>query len=137
MRRFPLGAEELERRDTPATVGNPWPDGEHLTLSLAPDGTAVGGRSSSLSALLAQLGPQAKLDVLRAFQSWAVPANINLGLVTDNGAPFGTGGAVQSDPRFGDIRVGGIPLAADVLAVTAPYLDLCSFRCGNAGSMAG
>jgi hypothetical protein len=46
---------------------------------------------------------------------------VNIGLVGDTGPAFGTGGATQGDPRFGDIRVGGRSLAPDVLAVTAPY----------------
>jgi hypothetical protein len=116
-----LRAEPLEGRDTPATFGIPWPDGQHLTLSLAPDGTPIGGSPSVLTSLLQNLGPSANLDVLRAFQTWVAQANLNIGLVSDNGAAFGTGGAVQGDPRFGDVRVGGRSLAPDVLALTAPY----------------
>src|SRR5207248_7196921 len=104
-----------------AVFGVPWPDGEHLTLSLAPDGTPVGGTPGNLSSFLQQLSPQARLDVLRAFQNWAAVADVNVGLVGDTGAAFGTAGATQGDPRFGDIRVGGRSLAPDVLAVTAPY----------------
>jgi hypothetical protein len=117
----PLRAEQLEPRETPATFGTPWPDGRHLTLSLAPDGTAVGGTPGDFATFLQQLGPSARLDALRAFQTWAVQADVNVGLVADTGAAFGTGGPVQGDPRFGDIRVGGRSLAHDVLAVTAPY----------------
>src|SRR5581483_7167914 len=108
--RPPLGVELLESRDTPATFGIPWPDGQHLTLSLAPNGTPIGGTPADLGTLLQALGPSARLDVLRAFQSWVVQANLNVGLVADTGAAFGAGGAVQGDPRFGDIRVGGRPL---------------------------
>jgi hypothetical protein len=111
----------LEPRETPAVFGIPWPDGQHLTISLAPDGTSIGGTPSDLTRLLQNLGPSADLDVLRAFQTWAVQANLNIGLVSDNGAAFGTGGAVQGDPRFGDIRVAGRPLAPGALALTAPY----------------
>jgi hypothetical protein len=115
-----LRVESLEPRDLPATFGIPWPDAERLTLSFAPDGTAVGGGSSSLSAL----GPDARRDALRAFQAWAVAANVNVGLTADDGSAFGVGGATQGDPRFGDVRVGGVPLPSDVLAVTAPYAPL-------------
>lgn len=114
---MPLRIEALEPRDVPATFGTPWPDGEHLTLSFAPDGTAVGGAPSDFAAL----GPAARRAVLAAFQQWAAHANVNVGLVADSGAAFGTGGAVQGDPRFGDVRVGGRSLAGDVLAITAPY----------------
>lgn len=118
--RSPLRAEPLEPRETPAVFGTPWPDGQHLTLSLASN-AAIGGAPGDLATLLQQLGPSARLDVLRAFQTWAVQANLNVGLVADDGSAFGTGGPVQGDPRFGDVRVGGRPLAADALAVTAPY----------------
>jgi hypothetical protein len=116
-RSAPLGVEALEARDVPVTFGTPWPDGQHLTLSFAPDGTPIGGSASNF----ASLDPAAKLEVLRAFQAWAVRANVNIGLVSDSGAAFGTGGAVQGDSRFGDVRVGGRTLAPDVLAMTAPY----------------
>ncbi|HEV3437904.1 MAG TPA: matrixin family metalloprotease [Gemmata sp.] len=122
MIRFPfLSVESLESRDTPTVFGTPWPDGEHLTLSFAPDGTPISGAPSNLQQLLSQLGPQSNYDVLEAFQTWAVNANLNIGLVSDNGAAFGTGRAVQGDPRFGDIRIGGVPLASDVIAITTPY----------------
>ncbi|QEL17788.1 matrixin family metalloprotease [Limnoglobus roseus] len=116
-----LRVESLERRDTPASFGIAWPDAEHLTLSFAPDGTPVGHKANALPNLLSQLGPQAQIDVLRAFQSWAAVGNVNFGLVADDGSAFGVGAAEQGDPRFGDVRVGGVPLASDVLAVTAPY----------------
>jgi hypothetical protein len=116
-----LRFEPLEPRETPAAFGTPWPDGENLTLSFAPDGTPVAGAPSNLAAAWGAAGPEARLAVLRAFQTWAVHANLNFGLVGDTGAAFGTGGAVQGDARFGDVRVGGIPLNPDVLAVTAPY----------------
>src|SRR6266700_884810 len=97
-----LQVEALEPREMPATFGIPWPDGQHLTFSFAPDGTSIAGSPSGLGSLLAQMGPQARETVLRAFQSWVVNTNLNLGLVGDTGAAFGTEGAVQGDPRFGD-----------------------------------
>lgn len=116
-----LHVEALEARENPARFGTPWPDGQNLTLSFAPDGTAIGGRAGDLGALLAALGPDARADVLRAVQNWVVRANVNVGLVADDGSAFGTVGSQQSDPRFGDIRIGGIALPDDVLAVTAPF----------------
>ena len=117
----PLHVERLEARDTPARFGTPWPDGENLTLSLAPNATPIGGQPGDFASLLARLGPAARLDVLRAFQAWAARANVNFGLVGDDGSAFGTAGPPQGDARFGDVRVGGRPLPADVLAVTAPF----------------
>src|SRR5438067_729105 len=110
-----LGVEHLESRDTPARFGTPWPDGQHLTLSLAPDGTPIAGSPGNLATFLARLGPDARMDVLRAFQNWVVSANLNVGLVADDGSAFGAAGPAQGDPRFGDIRVGGVGLPSDVL----------------------
>lgn len=122
MRRLSLlRAERLEPRENPSALNAPWPAGGHLTLSFALDGTAINGQPSNLSTLLTSLGPNAKAEVLQAFQTWAAEADINIGLVGDDGSAFGTGGPVQGDPRFGDIRIGGVPLSPDVLGVTTPY----------------
>jgi hypothetical protein len=117
----PLHLDRLEDRDVPA--GGPWPDGQNLTLSFAPDDTPIGAAKSALSRALKPLGADAtwQREVLRAFQTWAVQTNLNIGLVVDGKQPFGTPGAVQGDYRFGDIRVGGEPLSADALAITAPF----------------
>src|SRR4051812_29787369 len=99
--------QRLEDRTMPSIFGNPWPDGQHITLSFAPDGTGISGGASALTQTLSPMGTTAaKTEILRAIQTWAVNANVNVGLVADNGADFGVGGAFQGDPRFGDIRVG-------------------------------
>ena len=115
--------EALEDRATPAIFGEPWLDGRHLTLSFAPDGAAISGVGSNLAGVFAGFSTPdtARLEILRAFQTWAATANLNLGIVGDNGAAFGSAGAIQNDPRFGDIRVGARVLAGDVVAVTAPF----------------
>jgi hypothetical protein len=120
----PLKLECLEDRDVPSANvwGVPWPDGQHLTLSLAPDGTNISGVGSTLSSVvLAEAGSGGELALLEAFQTWAQYANINFGLVGDGGEAFGIGKAIQDDPRFGDIRIGAIPLASDVVAITSPF----------------
>ncbi|HSQ58282.1 MAG TPA: matrixin family metalloprotease, partial [Gemmata sp.] len=121
-RRSRLGVENLETRETPAQFGNPWADPTHLTLSFARDGVSVLGVHSSLQASLARtwssnIWHQA---VLRAVQAWSEVANVSVGVVGDGGQAFGASGPVQSDPRFGDIRVGGIPMGGDALAATVP-----------------
>ena len=115
--------EALERRDVPATWGIAWPDAQHLTLSFVPDGTAVEGQSSQLFGTLnSQLGTSNwEATILAAYQTWAENSNINIGLVADGGEPIGAAGAVEGDPRFGDIRVSAIPLPAGVEAITSPY----------------
>jgi hypothetical protein len=113
----------LEDRTVPATVNVPWPDSTHLTLSFAPDGTAIAGHQSDLfSAMNANL-PRAtwQREILRAAQTWAAAANVSVGVVSDGGQPFGTPGLNQGDSRFGDIRVGGQPMAAGALAVSVPH----------------
>src|SRR5262245_53595529 len=92
-----LRVEVLECRALPTVFGVPWPDAGHLTLSFAPDGTATTGGTSGL---FGQLGAGAgdtawQLEVLRAFQTWCAQANINIGLVGDDGSAFGTLGPVQ------------------------------------------
>ena len=111
-----LGLEEFEDRLAPATWGNPWPDAAHLTLSFVPDRTPVANQASSLfQTLNAQFhtsNPAAwQQIILRAFQTWAVNANVNVSLQADSGDPVGATGAVQGDSRFGDIRIGAFAIA--------------------------
>lgn len=117
-----LKVEKLEDRSTPAIVGQPWLDGRHLTVSFAADGTLISGVGSDLSTPFSSLGSNAaRLEMLRAFQTWAVWSNLNVGLMADSNLPFGTPGAIQGDPRFGDIRIGARSLGGDVTAVTTPF----------------
>src|SRR5947207_1643291 len=115
--------ERLEDRCTPATYGNAWPDAEHLTLSFAPDGTQVSDRGSVLFQLLSGVAPTAvwQREIVRAFQTWAVNAKVNVGVVGDSGVPLGTPGLIQGDDRFGDIRVAAYPMGRDVIAVATPF----------------
>lgn len=123
MARARLTLERLEDRSLPAAFNVPWPEAVSLTLSFAPDGTQGGGQTSSLfRALGASMSRSAwQLEILRAFQTWAVQANLNIGLVSDGGQPFDTLGFKQGDPRFGDVRIGAFPMASDVLGVANPY----------------
>lgn len=119
----PLLAEQLEDRSTPATSGVIWPDGAHLTLSFVPDGTRVNGYRSNLFATLDAVAPRGawQREVLRAFQTWAQYADINVGVVPDSGWPLGAPGAVQGASGFGDIRIAAIPLTAGTLATNTPF----------------
>jgi hypothetical protein len=128
----PLTLESLEDRAVPAQFGNPWPEAGHLTLSFTPDGTDLGVGKSSLFSTLNATAPTAtwQRDILRAFQTWAVNANVNVGVVADGGQPAGTPGPVQGDARFGDVRVAAAPLTSGDLAIAMPF-DL------TAGSRAG
>jgi Matrixin len=119
----PLTFESLEGRILRAAIGLPWRDPLHLTLSFAPDGTAIAGDSSDLFQDLNAQFPSTMAwqdDITSAFQTWAAETNISIGVVTDSGAPFGTAGLMQGDPRFGDIRIGARPMSPEVMAITAP-----------------
>src|SRR5436305_7848439 len=98
-----LRVEALEGRDVPAATGFPWGNAGHLTLSFATDRTDVAGQFSSLSTTFAN-SPDYQREILRAFQTWAVNANINVAVQADSGDPLGTAGARQGDARFGDVR---------------------------------
>jgi hypothetical protein len=115
--------EALEDRTAPAVFGVPWSDPTHLTLSFAPDGTSIGGQASTLFATLNAQEPMAAWQavVLHAVQTWAVKTNLDVGVVPDDGQPFGTSGAGSEAPRFGDIRIGAAPLSPEVLAVSVPH----------------
>jgi Matrixin len=117
-RRPALCVERLDDRALPTTFGIPWADSSHLTLSFAPDGTATPYGPSTLSAVM-PAGYQR--EILRAFQTWAQYANIDIGLVSDGGQPLGATGAVQADSRFGDIRIAAAPEASSLVASAAPF----------------
>jgi hypothetical protein len=127
-----LSFESLEDRSVPSVFSNPWPNADHLTLSFVPDGTTIGTyeqaelgltQSSSLSALLSSAGaPDAwKVAILRAFQTWAVNSNINIGVVTDNGQGLGTTIPDGGSANTGDIRIGAYAQTPEVLALNTPY----------------
>src|SRR5215469_15470605 len=121
-RRTRLVVESLEGRAVPATFGVPWADPGRLTLSFAPDGTAIAAHTSSLFQTLGAQQPTAvwQKEILQAFQTWAVQANINIGLVGDGGQAFGTAGPSQHDSQFGDIRVGAQAMSSDALSISVP-----------------
>jgi Matrixin len=112
----------LESRDQPAVFGVTWPDPMHLSLSFVPDGTQAGGISSRINAMLDAQMPRDvwRNAIVRAAQKWSEVANVNIAVVADNGAPFGSSGPMQGDPRFGDIRIGAMPMADDALATGTP-----------------
>jgi hypothetical protein len=123
-----VAIEVLEDRAVPTTFGVPWSDPRNLTLSFVPDGTAIASHSSSLFQALNAQQPTATWQntILRAFQTWAVKANINIGVVADGGQPFGVAGDPQHDPRFGDIRIGAQPMDPSTLSISVPNDPLVS-----------
>jgi hypothetical protein len=129
--RFRPQVESLGDRAVPATFGNPWPS-PNLTISFVPDGTDVHGAPSRLSQLFAGIPTDVwQGEILRAFQAWAVAANVNVGIVADGGQPLGAPGAPQGDARFGDIRIAAVPLAPDAAALAAPFDLTAGSRSGD------
>ena len=117
-----MSCERLEERWTPAQFGIPWPDSTHLTLSFVADGTQIETEASQLQSSLDAQMPRAtwQQTILQASQAWAAAANVNIGLVADGGQKLGINGVTQGDVRFGDIRVAGLPMGDDSLAVSIP-----------------
>ena len=133
LRKYILHNDSLESRCVPATFGIPWPNAEHLTVSFAPDNTTlISGQPNllnqtldsqfSVSATLAD-SPNSlwKKSVLQAFEIWSAQSNLNCGIVSDSGSKFGASGQATGDSRFGDIRIGGVELAPNALAVSIPF----------------
>jgi Matrixin len=134
MKRAQLSVEALEAREVPAQFGIPWANGTALSVSFAPDGATVDGSQSELFTLMAESGltpAQWQAEILRAFQAWAALADLNVGVVSDNGAALGVSGKEQADTRFGDIRIFAAPLDSNVLAITTPPGDLGGTRTGD------
>jgi hypothetical protein len=118
-----LRVELLEDRCVPAIYNVPWPDPQHLTLSFVPDGTQVRDQTSNLFAFLNATAATSvwQREILRAFQTWAVNANVNIGLQTDGGQPLGADGATQGDSRFGDVRISAWNPGTNQLSTASPF----------------
>ena len=116
-----------------SAASDEWLEASYLTLSFAPDGTDVSGHESALFNTLGQVGQteQWQAAITTAFQTWTQHINLDVGLVSDGGQPFGVSGRNQKDPRFGDVRVGAIPMSSDTLAFAVKH-DVLS-----AGTWAG
>lgn len=103
-----------------SALGDQWSYDSRITYSFMPDGTSVGGTPSVLFQTMNAKYPTATWEqqIEQAAALWENVTNVNLALVSDGGEPVGTPGDQQDDPRFGDIRIGAIPLGSGVLAET-------------------
>jgi hypothetical protein len=113
--------EGLERRLLlHSSLGDSWAYTSRITYSFMPDGTSVGGISSVLFKTLNAHNPTVSWEqqIEQAAVLWENVDNINLVQVSDGGQPVGTSGDQQDDPRFGDIRIGAVPLSSGTLAET-------------------
>src|SRR5258708_20620317 len=102
-KKFKPTLEILEDRLTPSTFGGAWPNPGHLTLSFVPDGTDAGGAPSNLFHLLnAQAATSTwETAILRAFQTWAVNTNVNIGVTAAGGHGVRQPGPAQADSPLG------------------------------------
>jgi hypothetical protein len=113
--------EDLETRILLySDLGDQWTYSSRITYSFMPDGTNVGGVPSALFQTLNAIAPTATWEsqIEQAASLWEGATNANLALVSDGGEAVGCAGAQQDDPRFGDIRIGAVPLAPGILAET-------------------
>ena len=129
-----LIVEPLESRNLLTIFGVPWPDASQLTLSFEPDGTSINGSGSNLFAHLNASMPSGvwQKEILKAFQTWAVESNANIGVVADSGAANGAVGGLTGDSKFGDIRIGGLTQPTAIgLVESSPFSVLSGTWAGD------
>ncbi len=124
--------ESLEPRRLLAAFGVPWPEPRDLTISFPADGVQVGTETNTIGAMLDQIAIRQEWQelALRAFQTWAIHADINVGLRNDSNLAFGVPGFLQNDPRFGDFRIGAIPQTG-LLANSIPFQAIAGSYSGD------
>ncbi len=124
--------ESLETRRLLAVFGTPWPEARSLTISFPADNTAIGVHSNNLRQTLDAVTQRENWQevALRAFQTWSVYADINVGLRNDYGNEFGASGLTVADPRFGDFRIGAFPQVG-VLANAVPFQTVAGTFSGD------
>lgn len=124
--------ETLEDRRLLAAFETPWPNARNLTVSFPADGATVDGQVSTLHETLDAVAERSQWQelTLRAFQTWAYYADINIGLRNDHGDDFGAPGLLVGDPRFGEFRFGAIPQSG-ALANSLPFQALAGTYGGD------
>lgn len=127
-----LRVERLEERVVMATFGTPWPNPRSLSVSFPTDDAAVGAYRNSAREVFDQVTDRLQWQeaALRAFQTWSVHGNFNIGLVPDRGDDFGAVGLTTNDPRFGEFRIGAFPQPG-VLANALPYQQIAGTWSGD------
>jgi hypothetical protein len=103
-----------------SALGDQWTYTSRITYSFMPDGTSIGGVSSVLFQTLNRVAQTAtwQQQIEQGAALWENVTGVNLALVPDGGQAVGSAGNQQDDARFGDIRIGAVPLPAGVLAET-------------------
>jgi hypothetical protein len=127
-----IDIEPLESRQLLAAFGTPWPEPRDLSISFPADGVAVGNYTNDLRETLDQIADRQAWEelVLRAYQTWSIHADINVGLRNDHDIDFGTPGFSTGDPRFGELRIGAMPQTG-LLASALPFQSLAGTYSGD------
>ena len=134
-----LTLDTLERRDQPSVFGNPWQNADKLTLSFAADGVEYSDQTWASGDHISRLHTKLNAtmatsvwqeEILRAAYAWTAVANVNIGLIADNGKAFGPAGVGEATTTA-DIRVGSVDYTGEVLATSVPYHPLTGYRAGN------
>lgn len=112
------GDDEDDESDS-VSFGRPIGLSNRLTVSFVPDGTSVFDQSSQLFSAFSSMfnSDEIQSTILGAFNEWAQHGNLDVGLVSDSGDEFGTSGSSYGDTRFGDVRIGAMPMASDLYAI--------------------
>ncbi len=129
-----LSALRLEDRTVPTVWATPWPSADALTISFPNKDTAfaTGGKSTPFQAGLNDAATAAyQREVLRAYQAWLAPLNVNVGAVSDDNSAIGAPGPLQGSLKYGDIRVAGKALPAGSSVATAVPFDLLGSGAGD------
>ena len=124
--------QTLEDRRMLAAFGTPWPDARDLTISFPSDNVRVGSYENNIAETLDPLTSRDQWQelALRAYQTWAINADINVGLRNDYDVPFGTPGMTTGDPRFGEFRIGAFPQQG-LLASSVPFQAVAGTYSGD------
>ena len=124
--------QNLEDRRMLTVFGNAWPDARNLAVSFPTDGVEVGSYANDINQTLDQIATRQQWQELslRAFQTWAIHADINVGLRNDYDNGFGTPGMTVGDPRFGEFRIGAFPQQG-VLANSVPFQAVAGTYSGD------
>ncbi|MEO1525060.1 MAG: matrixin family metalloprotease [Planctomycetota bacterium] len=132
LKKTSLDLQSLEDRRMLAVFGTAWPDARNLSVSFPADGVRVGTLTNEIGESLDDVASRSEWQelALRAYQTWSIHADINVGLRNDYNVDFGTPGFLTDDPRFGEFRIGGIPQSG-LSASAIPYQSAAGTYSGD------
>ncbi len=124
--------EHLETRKLLAAFGTPWPNARDLSISFPADGVSIANYENVIHEELDTVTSRENWQelVLRAYQTWAIHADVNIALTPDHDLNFGTPGLSNQDPRFGEFRIGAFPQTG-VLANSLPFQSVAGTWSGD------